>query len=183
MAVQNRPNNYFILDEESNAVDYLVRSYEFLDQIEKERSYWKWFIIAFHSALYSFMILALFRINSVQIFKDKKNSKHPIERDLLSFLNIYSLLKDNDNMKGNPFISKDQQDVCMKELNNKLRNLMMHFRPMVWASESWYPARVCYPLLDVLKFCIDQAMFRHSSRTILLTYTDNIQTLLDKYKK
>lgn len=181
--VSNRPNKYLILDEETNAVDYLVRSYEFLDQIEQNRTFIKWFIIAFHGALYSFMILALLKINSVQIFKDKKNNKHPIERDLLSFLQIYSLLKNKDNMGINPFISTDQHDVCMKELNNKLRNLMMHFRPMVWASEPWYPARACYPLLDILKFCINQVQFRHSNKAILLTYIDDIQKLLDKYKE
>lgn len=183
MTVQNKSNNYFILDEESNAVDYLVRSYEFLEQIEKNRSYWKWFIIAFHGALYSFIMLALFKINSVQIFKDRKNSKHPIERDLLSFLQIYSLLKNKDNMGGNPFISTDQHDVCMKELNDNLRNLMMHFRPMIWASESWYPARACYPLLDILKFCSIQTQFRHSDKATLLTYIDKLQKLLDQYKE
>jgi len=183
MTVQNKPNKYFILDEESNAVDYLVRSYEFLAQIEQNRSYIKWFIIAFHGALYSFMTVVLFRINSVQIFKDKKNSKHPIERDLLSFLKIYSLLKNKDNMGEHPFISIGQHDVCMKELNDKLRNLMMHFRPMVWASEFWYPARACYPLLDILSFCINQTQFRHANKATLLTYVEKIKKLLDRYKE
>ena len=183
MVVQNKPNKYFIIDEESNAVDYLVRSYEFLDQIEQNRSFWKWFIIAFHNALYSFMVLALFKINSVQVFKDNKNSKHPIDRHLLSFLQIYLLLKNKENMGGNPFDSTDRHDVCMKELNDKLRNLMMHFRPMVWGSKPWYPASVCYPLVEILKFCINQVQFRHSNKTTLLTYINNIQKLLDKYKE
>lgn len=182
MIVQNKTNKYFILDEESNAVDYLVRSYEFLDQTKQNRSFWKWYIIAFHGALYSFMILVLLKINSVQIFKDNKNNKHPIDRDLLSFLQIYSLLKNKNNMKGNPFNPTDEHDVCMKELNDKLRNLMMHFRPMVWGSESWYPASVCYPLVDILRFCINQVQFRHSNKATLLTYSDNIQKLLEKYK-
>ncbi|MBU4396663.1 hypothetical protein KKC08_00645, partial [Patescibacteria group bacterium] len=182
-SVQSKPNEYLIIDEESNAVDYLVQSCEFLDKIEKNRLYIKWFIIAFHGAIYSFMMLALLKVNSAQIFRDKKNSKHPIDRDLLSFLQIYFLLKNKDNMGQNPFISTNYHDDCMQELNDELRNLMMHFRPMVWATEPWYPASVCYPLLDILKFCINQIQFRHSDNATLLAYINRVRDLLSKYKK
>ena len=59
--------------------------------------------------------------------QDNKNNKHPIDRDLLSFLQIYLLLKNKDNMGRSPFIPTGEHDVCMKERNDKLRNLMMHF--------------------------------------------------------
>lgn len=182
MIVQNKPNNYLILNEESNAVDYLVRSYDFLNQIENNRVYLKWFIIAYHGALYSFMILVLSRINSMQIFKEK-DGKVLIENDLLSFLKIYSLLKNKNNMGRDPYVATNQHDLCMKELNNKLRNLMVHFKPMLWASEPWYPAEACYPLIDILKFCINRVQFRHSDKTTLLSYIDNIEKILYKHKK
>jgi len=177
----NTTNKYLVLDEESNAVDYLLRSLEFLDQIENNRMYLKWFIISFHGALYSFMVLALYKVDSIQIFKDNKNNRPPIERRLLSFMKIYTLLKNKTNMNGNQFISIKRHDICMKELNDKLRNLMVHFRPMVWASEPWYPATACYPLLDILNFCINCVEFNNSNKATLLTYTNNIQKLLGKY--
>ena len=98
-------------------------------------------------------------------------------------LKIYSLFKIKDNMMGNPFIPTNKQNDCMDKLNDNLRNLMMHFRPMVWMTGLWYPARVCSPLIEILKFCIDRIRFSHSNKVVLLTCVDRIKQLLEKYRE
>ncbi len=86
-------------------------------------------------------------------------------------------------MAGQPFVSSNKHNRCMRELNNKLRSQMIHFKPMVWASESWYPARVCQPLLNILKFCIrdKHIHLEQTEKDTALAYLDGIDRLLAKH--
>lgn len=169
---------YLILDEESNASDYLSRSVEFLNQIDNDRLYLKWFTIAFHGAVYHFMLLKLHKKNSEQIFKDKKINKHSLDREIISFGRAYSFLKNDPNDAYKP---SGNQDACVTELNNALRNQMLHFRPTVWAAEPWYFAEVCCPLADLLRFCIDGCQFRKVEETSLLKNLVTIENTLKKH--
>ncbi len=86
-------------------------------------------------------------------------------------------------MNGNPYLASDLQDECMKELNDKLRNQMIHFKPMLWGSEPWYPASVCEPLLDVLRFCIQFNHLRlsQSERDTAIAYINSLKALLNRH--
>lgn len=172
---------YLLLDEESNAADYLSRSLEFLEKIDLDRLYLKWFTIAFHGAVYHFMLLKLYKVNSEQIFKDKKISLHSLDRELISFQAAYRSIKEADCMDNNPFKPEGIQDSCIVELNNQLRNQMMHFRPTVWAAEPWYFAEACFPLLDVLRFCIKDYRFRKTEQEKLLQHIEKIEKILKKH--
>lgn len=172
---------YLILDEESNAIDYLSKSVEFLEKIEASRTYLKWFIIAFHGAVYSLILLNLYKINSQQIFKDNKTNLHPLDRELKSFKSVYELLKDRESMRDNPYKPERNQDVCIVELNDKLRNKMVHFPPTLWAAEPWYFAEACYPLLDVLRFCIKDFQFGQVKKEKLLQDIEKIEKVLDEH--
>ncbi len=178
-----KKNNYFILDEESNALDYLVQSSLFLNQAVENRTYWKWFVIAFHGAIHSYMLLVLHKIDPEQIYRDKKVKAHSPDRKLLDFLSTYELLKKPENMKGNPFSGSRDHDTRMIILNNEIRNLFMHFRPMVWAAEPWYFVSACKTLLDVLKFCAKNSQFRHTQIANVLSYIDCISITLYKIKE
>lgn len=168
---------YLILDEESNAADYLYRSVEFINQIDNDRLYLKWFTIAFHGAVYHFMLLKLRKNNSEQIFKDNKVNKHSLDREIISFRRTYSLLKNDPNDTYKP---SGNQDACILDLNNSLRNQMLHFRPSVWAAEPWYFAEICYPLLELLKFCIDGYQFKKVEKTSLF---DSLAVIEDALKR
>jgi hypothetical protein len=156
-------NKYLILNEERNAIDYLNHALLFLNEVEKDKISLKWFIIAFHGALYSFMLLALQGIDSEQIYKEsipvlEEKEKTPMEefelKRILTFKDAYKLLKKEKNMANIPYNPSGIQDICITKLNNELRNQMIHFKPMTLGYEAWYPARVCLPLTEVLKFCI-----------------------------
>lgn len=174
-------DKYLILDEESNASDYLCKSLEFLEKIDLDRLYLKWFTIAFHGAVYHFTLLKLHSVNPKQIFKDNKTSSHALDRELIGFQTAYKFLKDENHMNSNPFKPEGIQDSCIEELNNQLRNQMIHFRPTLWAAEPWYFAEACYPLLDVLKFCINDHQFRQTENKKLLGYLERIGEILKKH--
>lgn len=187
-------SKYLVLDEERNAMDYLIQSLIFLTQVEQNRFYLKWFVVAFHGALYSFMLLVLQKVKQEQIYKKlpsfyqhdktkKKKEFDPFDGKLLDFLVAYKYLKNPENMAGQPFVPSSNQDRCMGELNSKLRNQFVHFRPMVSAYEPWYPAEVCLPLLEILKFCIQPERVRLSQpqKNTGLAYIDSIDRLLVKH--
>ncbi|TSC86239.1 MAG: hypothetical protein G01um10147_951 [Microgenomates group bacterium Gr01-1014_7] len=174
---------YLILDEERNAIDYLNRAVEFLEKIDIDFVYLKWFTIAFHGAVYSFVLLVLQEIHSDQIYQDKKTSSHPLERELISFKAAYELLKTNESTMDDPYNPTGDQDICVKEINDQIRNQMMHFRPTVWASEPWYFARASYPLLDVLKFCIDKYRFKDLGKEVALRNLAKIEKILARHIK
>lgn len=169
---------YLILDEESNAADNLKRSAEFLAKIDEDRLYLKWFTIAFHGAVYNFMLIKLHKKSSEQIFKDKKINQHSLDREIISFGRAYSLLK---NDPSDAYLPSGIQDACITELNSALRNQMLHFRPTVWAAEPWYFANVCYPLIELLKFCIDGYQFRKVEEVELLKNLKEIEMILQTH--
>lgn len=174
----NIRKKYLILDEESNATDYLSRSVEFLKKIELDRGYLKWFTIAFHGAVYHFMLIKLHKKNSEQIFRDNKINTHSLNREIIGFEKAYSLLKDDLNGSYKPL---GHQDACIKELNGALRNQMIHFRPTLWAAEPWYFAEACYPLLEVLRFCVEGYQFRKAKNIMLFQRMDVIEKILKKH--
>lgn len=169
---------YLILDEESNAADYLKRSVEFLNLINNDRIYLKWFTIAFHGAIYHFMLIKLHKKNSEQIFKDKKINQHSLDREIISFERAYSFLKNDPNDTYKP---SGNQDACITELNSALRNQMLHFRPTVWAAEPWYFAEICYPLIELLRFCIGGYQFRKVEETSLFESLAVIENTLKEH--
>lgn len=174
---------YLILDEERNAIDYLNKATDFLEKIKIDLVYLKWFTIAFHGAVYSFILLVLQEIHSDQIYQDKKTRSHPLERHLISFKAAYELLKTNKSMMNDPYCPTGDQNICIEEINDQIRNQMVHFRPTVWASEPWYFARACYPLLDLLKFCIEKYKFKDSGKEVALKNLEKIEKILAKHIK
>lgn len=181
-----------MLDESHNAMDYLIQSLVFLSQVEQNLFYLKWFIISFHSALYAFMLLVLQARDQQLIYEippghlggnKKKKEFDLFDGKLISFLTAYRYLKNSQKVGGKPFSAANEHNRCMKELSNKLRNQMVHFKPMVWASESWYPARVCQPLLDILGFCVKDGRIHleQSEKDTALAYLDSIDRLLAKH--
>lgn len=187
-------NKYLLLNEERNAMDYLTQSLTFLSMVEQNRFYLKWFIIAFHGALYSFMLLVLQGVSHDQIYEVKpKYAQGKIKEGdgldlfdglLVNFLKAYRFLKNSKRTDNKPYVQTGIQKKCMEVLNFKLRNQMVHFKPMVSAYEPWYPAEVCFPLLDVLRFCIrfDKNRLSQPERYIATANIDAIEILLTKYK-
>lgn len=174
----NISKKYMILDEVRNASDYLNKSLLFIKKINIDLVYLKWFTIAFHGAIYSFMLLKAQSIKAEYIFSDNKLNTHSLDRNLKSFKRIYLLLKNVDVMSENVYIPDKNVDACIFELNDQLRNQMIHFRPTLWASEPWYFARACYPLLHLLRFCIQNNHLLNKEGSSLLRVAETIEKKL-----
>lgn len=184
-----KKNKYLVLNEEHNALDYLIQALVFLSQVEQNLFYLKWFAVAFHGALYAFMLLVIQGRNQDHIYeilpnyvsnKDKEKEFDPFDGKLISFLNAYKYIKNSTKMSGMPFATTENHDQCIKELNNKLRSQMVHFKPMLWGAEAWYPAVVCQPLLDLLRFCIkdEKVHLGNSEKKLALAYIESLDKLL-----
>ena len=171
-----------ILDEERNAADFLNKSVLFLQKIDKDRVYLKWFTIAFHGAVHSFILLKLQSVSSELIFADNKTHSHSLDRNLKSFKKAYLSLKNPNLMKINIYKPEGNQDKCIDELNDRLRNQMIHFRPTLWASEPWYFAEACYPLLSLLKFCIEDNHLLNNTAVLLFKDIEIIKQILEKHR-
>jgi hypothetical protein len=187
-------HKYLLLDEERNAMDFLTQSLTFLSMVEQNRFYLKWFIISFHGTLYSFMLLVLQGVNHDQIYRvkpkyfentSKKDDLDLFEGRLIDFMRSYGDIKIAEKTDNHPYVETGIQRKCMEELNFKLRNQMIHFKPMVSAYEPWYPAEVCSPLLEVLMFCISfhRVHLSVSQKSTAIACIKAIDTLLTKYKE
>jgi len=62
---------FYKTDLKENVIDDLEKLSKFLELSEQDRSYWKWVIITLHSCLYKFMLLVLFGVRFIQIFREK----------------------------------------------------------------------------------------------------------------
>lgn len=170
-------SNYLVLDETINTVDYLESALHFLKDQENKMSL-KWFIIAFHGAIYGFMLLRLKKVNPEQIFNDNKIDKISLDRNLISFKKAYLFIKNEKNTSHNPFISSNIEDAAMEEINDQIRNQMLHFRPILWAAEPWYFADTCLPLINILNYCITHSNLTSSQSKKVIECTESINMIL-----
>lgn len=185
-----KKDTYLVLSESRNAMDYLVQSLVFLSQVEQNNYYLKWFVIAFHGAIHSFMLLVLQKIDAKliyskqPIYKTLGDNFDPFDGHLRDFLDTYSYLKNKEHLGSNVFLATGLHDAAMKELNNKLRNQFIHFKPMTWGAEAWYPAEVCHPLLEILRFCLksEGISLDQEQKEVATAYIDSLDRLLVKHK-
>lgn len=187
-------NKYLLLDEERNAMDFLTQSLTFLSMVEQNKFYLKWFIIAFHGALYSFMLLVLQGVKQDQIYRvnpkyikkiSGKDNLDLFDGKLIDFLSAYEYIKMPEKTNSCPYVETSIQRKCVKELNSKLRNQMVHFKHMLSAYEAWYPAEVCSPLLEILSYCInfEKVHLSESQKNTAIANIKAVDSLLTKHKE
>jgi len=155
---------WFRISEQDNIFDNLNKTLYFLKKAKKDNSFWKWVIVAFHSTLYSSMLLALRRTDLSNIWepeiRDAKNRIDLKKSRLISFLKAFEWVQDDQHMrkyvKSKSFKLTDQN---LKDsiviLNNEFRNQFLHYKPLAWSIEKGALKEVvrdCLPLIDFLLF-------------------------------
>jgi len=157
--------NFLSLDERDHAIDSLNQSLSFLVNVEQNPFNWKWFVIAFHNTLHSFMLLALQKSDLTGIWhnehKMRVDDRFDVFSDkgkLIDFMTAFTWIQDHKRMSkyinSRPFESKNISEItkCMKALNDDLRNQFIHFRPVAWGASPDYISGICYPLVELLEF-------------------------------
>src|SRR5450759_2585337 len=126
---------YVQFSEESNALDYLVKTIEFIRHVEANPTDWKWVILSVHGALYGFMICALKGTNpdNVQVRNKKGESRLITFGEALKRCQAQAYMLMTVNSKTLQ-VSPDQER-SIGFIQEHFRNAFAHYQPHLWSIE------------------------------------------------
>lgn len=163
---------YLSLDEETNAMDYLVLAADFVKKTPKNVTAWKWVAISLHGALYGFAVAAS-RGTDYENILTKKGY-------LLGFWKVLNRCQDPNHMKmlinSKHLELTDSQSDSIKKLVKRLRNKFQHFKPGLWSIEIHGMPQISIDVLEVIRF-----LARETNTYIHLTEKE--ERLVDKHVK
>jgi len=164
---------FYRTDLKENAIDDLEKLSTFLELASRDKSYWKWVIIALHSSLYKFMLLVLKNPDCSGIWEEKdgveKVKKEKVglvwkiklfdpDNWLVSFLKAFERIQNQTRVgryvPGKPFVSDAKVNEAMKRLNTELRNQFLHFKPKSWLIEISEIKKIIQTTLPIIRFII-----------------------------
>jgi hypothetical protein len=156
-------SKYLRTDESTEAIKSLEKVWQFLGETDEDDYQWRWVIIAVHSTLQSFMVLALKGGNSLNVLTEKvqrlwleayhKGECYPVEK-LDLFLNLYKKLQTSKidiYIHSKRFIPTADVTSDVQKLNS-LRNRFIHFLPGGWSLEIDGLPRICKNAMLVVTF-------------------------------
>ena len=164
-------------DTHVDAVESLEKVAELLVHVPERTNEWKWVLIAAHSALQGFLVLALEQGNGLQTLKPSHTKKWlkayetgdpwPDKLDLDYFLQLYEKVKGDTishHLGATRFVSESRHDDSMTMLN-ELRNGFIHFTPKSWSIKLATLPTICLDCFDVVDFLAwdSGAILWHSS--------------------
>lgn len=141
------------LSEETNALDYLNKAYDYILLTATDIIAWKWVVLSLHTALYGFAICASKGTNPDNVtFVTTKKGK----RKLLGFDDALVRCQDPDVM-GMTILSRhlqlsSHQKESIEMLKKVLRNNFEHYMPMRWSIEIHGMPKIAIDVLDVIRF-------------------------------
>lgn len=126
---------YASFSDESNALDYLEKTVEFIHRAETNPTEWKWVILSIHGALYGFMICALKGTDRDRVVVSNNKG----ERRLISFRRALKWCQDPAYMNMTTEsqvlqLSADQQR-SLDLIQEYFRNSFAHYEPRLWSIE------------------------------------------------
>jgi hypothetical protein len=126
---------YARFSEESNALDYLEKTIEFIHRVDANPTDWKWVILSLHGALYGFMICALKGTDPDRVVR--KNNKG--EKRLISFNEALKRCQDpqyiNMTTHSKVLCMTHQQQCSIDVIQDHFRNAFAHYQPCLWSIE------------------------------------------------
>lgn len=151
----------------NNAYNDLQKLNEFYDRAQQDESYWKWVILALHSALYNFMLISLMHTDMSGIWvKDIRDIHERIDifnkkMRLITFSEAFKRIRDANKMRkyvtSKPFVSSRDTVVSMVLLNKQYRNQFIHYAPVGWSITVAAIKEVIRDTLPVLSFLISES--------------------------
>lgn len=118
---------YLRLTEETNALDYLERAGEFIEQAMSDERAWKWVVLALHGALYGFAIAACKSSDYQSVVKVTRKGH---ER-LITLDEALEMCKDARWMGGlqggSPLDLSAGHEDSIRRLKDTLRNNFEHY--------------------------------------------------------
>ena len=153
------PAKWLRLSEESNAIDYLAKIYEFLDAVKddriRNRVTWKWVIIALHGAIYGFAVCSATGSSSEPLVKTTKKGKN----FLVPFDEVIKLCK-----KDRGLALEQSEEDALTRLKDIYRNQLQHYVPLEWSIEIHdFPVVTMEGLSIIRKLYDKSSMYSHFS--------------------
>jgi hypothetical protein len=143
---------YVRFTEESNALDYLEKTIEFIRRVEANPTDWKWVIIALHGALYGFLICALKGTNPDNVVVRNKKG----ESRLISFAEALKRCQDQSYMvmtvNSKTLQVSPSQKRSIGFIQEHFRNAFAHYQPCLWSIELHGMPKIVMDGLDVVGF-------------------------------
>jgi hypothetical protein len=135
------------LDAEKNALDYLTRTVEFLEEANFDSMAWKWVVLGLFGALYGFATCALQGTNPERVQKAGK---------LISFDEAMSRCRNARFMKmlvgSRTLVLTRDQKHALRRLKDEHRDVFEHFRPHARSVEMHQLPGLAIELLPVVRF-------------------------------
>ena len=166
MKKRNIREKWLRFTAETNALDFLERAGQFIQQTESDIKAWKWVILALHGALYGFAICACRSTNLENIIHGTKNG---IER-LITLDKALLICQDKEWMRtlygGKPLILTARQKYSIKMLKKSLRNNFEHFKPKGWSIEIHGLPGIAIDILDIIRFlAVETFRYQHLNQS------------------
>jgi hypothetical protein len=136
---------YLRLDTEHDAAYSLVAAAEFLTRADTASFYWKWFVLALHSAVQSSLALSLTNTDTVLVQKPGVSRKMLAAFDgkgpfpdpyMDNFLSLYAKAQKAENLPQGSIAlpANSEQERAMASLD-ELRDEFVHFNSKSWSIE------------------------------------------------
>lgn len=153
---------YLRFTEETNALDYLQRAGQFIQEASTDPKAWKWVILSLHGALYGFAISAGKGSDYQAVVKVTKKG---YER-LITLDEALSMCQDAKWMGtlhgGNSLNLTTSQKDSIRRLKETLRNNFEHYIPSGWSIEMHGLPRISIDILDVIRFlAVETFRYQH----------------------
>lgn len=141
-------------DEQTNALDYLEKTYQFIQTVEDQPKNWKWVVLSLHSAIYGFAISACRGTDSSSVLF----TNHRSQEQLISFNVAIKRCLDPMWMAPNvdyvQFEFTENQNKSLKKLKDLFRNNFEHFSPKSWSIETYMFPEIVNDGLDIIRLLI-----------------------------
>lgn len=164
--MRKRPKSRWArFSEETNALDYLAKTYFFIQEARKDVNAWKWVILCVHSALYGFAVCALKGTNPANVTNK--------QGWLINFPEAIKRCQDPKWMRmtvASKFLQlTPEQDQSINRLQKEFRNNFEHYVPKLWAIEvSGMPKIISHNLEAVRFLALESGNYAHFNQSQII---------------
>ncbi|GAA0819487.1 hypothetical protein GCM10009111_23550 [Colwellia asteriadis] len=161
-------------DTESNAMDSLEKTAQFLRTVKDNPEDWKWVIVSSFSSLYGFAIQVAKGSDDRSVIQVTKKGH---ER-LITFGDALKKCKQSLGARAALETSKDEDD-SINKIQNEFRNKFEHFNPGSWSIEiSGFPSHIFNIVNVIERLALDINFYSHLS----ISQKDNLKYVIAECK-
>ena len=169
---------YWYTDTESDAVGSLSAAADFLERARRDTFYWKWSVVALHSAVQGLLVLSLDQGNGLLVQKPGRTKEilaaleggpGRLEPYMDNFMGLYRKAQDPANYSGShPPIPIDPALTAAIEAFDQWRHDFLHFNSKGWSIDLELLASRCGAALSAASYILNSG--------VILWHSDELAT-------